>query len=253
MLVRARAFGMKPVACERALSSIKAAGLNVEECSTIDEVCSVADIVSLHVPLTPETRGLIGRPQLEALKPGAILVNTSRGGLIDREAMLWALETKGLRVGLDVYDDEPAGGEGTITDPIVDHPQVYGTHHIGASTQQAQDAVADEVVSMIASFMQRGEVPNVVNLAAETPAKWQLVVRHMDRVGVLANVLDVLKRNEINVQEIENIVFDGAHAASCRIRVDTKPGDEVLSTLRSFGDDIFGVQLVAVPKAAPTA
>jgi hypothetical protein len=66
-------------------------------------------------------------------------------------------------------------------------------------------------------------------------------------------VLDVLKRNEINVQEIENIVFDGAHAASCRIRVDTKPGDEVLSTLRSFGDDIFGVQLVAVPKAAPTA
>lgn len=242
LLVRARAFGMRTLICERDASAT--ADISPSSLRTIDQICAEADVISLHVPLTTETRGMIGRTQLAAMKRGTILINTARGGLIDREALLDAIKGKGLRVGLDVYDDEPAAGDDTIKDPIVDSPSVYGTHHIGASTQQAQDAVGADVVSIVGRFKLAGDVPNAVNMARETPATWQLVVRHVDRVGVLAGVLDALRRGDVNVQEVENSVFAGARAAICRLRLDTRPSDEVLGAIDELGDDIIGLQLV---------
>lgn len=242
LLVRARAFGMRVLVCERDASAT--ADLNPSTLRTLDQICAEADVISLHVPLTTETRGFIGRPQLGAMKRGAILINTARGGLVDREALLEAIQAKGLRVGLDVYDEEPAAGDDMIRDPIVDCPAVYGTHHIGASTQQAQDAVGADVVSIVGRFKQAGDVPNAVNMARETPATWQLVVRHVDRVGVLAGVLDALRRGDVNVQEVENTVFAGARAAICRLRLDTRPSNDVLEAIVGLGDDIIGTQLV---------
>lgn len=244
VLVRARAFGMKPLVCERDAAALALGALGAHEITDVDTICEKADVISLHVPLTPQTRGLIGRPQLQTMKPGAILVNTARGGLVDREALVEAIETRGLRVGLDVFDDEPAGGDGVITDPVVDIPSVYGTHHIGASTQQAQDAVGADVVAIIKRFKELGDVPSAVNMARETPATWQLVVRHVDKVGVLAEVLGALRRADVNVQEIENKVFAGAAAATCRLRLDSRPTDEALAAIEGLGDAIFGVQLV---------
>lgn len=242
LLVRARAFGMRVLVCEP--NPAAAAGIPTPDLRTVDEICAEADIISLHVPLTGATRGMIGRAQLAAMKRGAILINTARGGLIDRGAMLEAITTNGLRVGLDVYDDEPADGEGVIDDPVVDNPGVTGTHHIGASTQQAQDAVGAEVVNLVSRFKLTGGVPSAVNLARETPARWQLVVRLVDRIGVLAGVLDALRRGEVNVQEVENQVFAGAEAAICRLRLDTRPSDDVLAAIDGMGDDIIGMQLV---------
>ena len=102
-------------------------------------------------------------------------------------------------------------------------PSVYGTHHIGASTDQAQEAIAAETVRIIRTYKETGKVPNVVNLAKQTPATHMLVVRHRDKPGVLAHVFEYLRVAHLNVQETENIIFDGAHAAVARINLDGAP------------------------------
>ena len=154
------------------------------------------DILSVHLALKPETKGLVDAALLARLKPGAMVINTSRGELVDSEALAAAVQEKGLRVGLDVFGAEPATATGEMNDPIAGLPGVYGTHHIGASTMQAQEAIAAETVRIVRTYMETGKVPNVVNLARKTPASHMLVVRHRDRPGVLAHVFEHLRAGE---------------------------------------------------------
>jgi D-3-phosphoglycerate dehydrogenase / 2-oxoglutarate reductase len=123
---------------------------------------------------------------------------------------------------------------------------VYGTHHIGASTEQAQEAIAAETVRIVRTFKESGRVPNVVNLARRTPATHMLVVRHRDRPGVLAHVFDALRSGNINVQETENIVFEGAQAAVARINLDGPPPAPLLNEIESGNPDILSLQLVTL-------
>ena len=95
---------------------------------------------------------------------------------------------------------------------------------------------------IVGAFAAGGSVPNCVNLTVRSPARWQIVVRHHDRVGVLASVLNLLKENEINVQEVDNRIFDGAKAAVCRILLDDRPAEELLVRLQSE-DDVLHVEL----------
>jgi D-3-phosphoglycerate dehydrogenase len=133
-----------------------------------------------------------------------------------------------------------------FTDAIGNEAGVYGTHHIGASTDQAQEAIATETVRIIQSFKETGQVPNVVNLAQRTPATHRLVVRHRDRPGVLAQVLDTIKAEQINVQEMENIVFEGAEAAVARINLDKAPSDDALEHLRASNEDIIELNVLGI-------
>ena len=149
-------------------------------------------------------------------------------------------------MALDVFRDEPAGGTGTFADPIVQAPGVYGTHHIGASTEQAQEAIAAETVRIVRTFRETGRVPNAVNLATWTPATHKLIVRHRDRPGVLAHVFDQLRGASINVQETENIIFAGAEAAVARINLDGRPSDAVLALITSGNEDVLSVQVVEI-------
>ncbi|HKE55843.1 MAG TPA: ACT domain-containing protein, partial [Pyrinomonadaceae bacterium] len=121
---------------------------------------------------------------------------------------------------------------------------LYGTHHIGASTDQAQEAIAAETVRIVKEFKKTGQVPNVINLARQTPATHRLVVRHLDRPGVLAKVLEAIKAEQINVQEMENIVFEGAAAAVARINLDNAPSSQMLERLRAEGTDIIELNLI---------
>src|SRR5205814_10057150 len=139
----------------------------------------------------------------DAMREGAYFINTSRGEVVDQDALRRAMREKNVRAGLDVYAAEPAGGAGEFTDDIAREPNLYGTHHIGASTDQAQEAIAAETVRIVREFKETGKVPNVVNLARQTPATHRLVVRHLDRPGVLAAVLEATKSEHINVQEME--------------------------------------------------
>lgn len=203
-----------------------------------------ADVLSVHVALTPETKGLVNAALLERMKPGAVLVNTARGEVIDYPALAAAVRQKHLRVGLDVFANEPTASVGEIRDDLVALPGVYGTHHIGASTEQAQEAIAAETVRIIRSFKETGRVPNVVNLATRTPATHMLVVRHRDRPGVLAHVFNNLRRDNLNVQETENIVFEGAQAAVARINLDGQPSAALCDRMKAENADILDLQVV---------
>jgi D-3-phosphoglycerate dehydrogenase / 2-oxoglutarate reductase len=246
MIPRAKAFGMPVVAWSRSLTNEKAAELGVERMETPLDVARVADIVSVHVALKPDTRMLIGPDFFQAMREGAYLINTSRGEVVDQGALVAAIHSKGVRAGLDVFAVEPTAAVAEFTDPIVHEAGVYGTHHIGASTDQAQEAIAAETVRIIQSFKETGQVPNVVNLAQRTPATHRLVVRHRDRPGVLAQVLDAIKAEQINVQEMENIVFEGAEAAVARINLDKAPSQATLDQLRANNADIIELNVLEI-------
>jgi D-3-phosphoglycerate dehydrogenase len=178
------------------------------------------------------------------MKPGAMLINTARAEVLDYGAVAEAVRNQDLRVGLDVFANEPTGAEGTYDDPLLRLPNVIGTHHIGASTDQAQEAIAAETVRIVKTFMETGRVPNVVNLATQTPATHMLVVRHRDKPGVLAHVFERLRQQNLNVQETENIIFDGAHAAIARINLDGEPSRDTLTAIATGHDEIINLQLV---------
>ena len=223
----------------------------IELAPTPGEVAARADVLSIHLALGPETKGLVNTALLERLRPGAILINTARGEVVDEAAVAAAVRDRGLRVGLDVFANEPSGASGAFADPLIAQPGVYGTHHIGASTEQAQEAIAAETVRIITSYKETGRVPNVVNLARKTPATHMLVVRHRDRPGVLAHVFDHLRQANLNVQETENIVFEGAEAAVARINLDGRPSVEVCERIKTGNDNVFDLQVVDLQRREP--
>jgi D-3-phosphoglycerate dehydrogenase len=244
MIPRARGFGMPVVAWSRSLTPETAEQLRIEYKASLENVASPSDVVSVHLALNAQTRGLIGAKFFERMRPGAYFINTSRAEVVDSDALNRAVREKGIRAGLDVFDKEPVGGTGEFAEEIVKAGLVYGTHHIGASTDQAQEAIAAETVRIVKCFEETGKVPNVVNLAKATPAICALVVRHLDRPGVLASVLDTISAARINVQEMENIVFEGAEAAVARINLETEPGGEMLEEIRASNPDILEIGLI---------
>ena len=250
MARRAHAFGMPIVVWSRRFATGKDDVANepipLTAAKSPEEVAEKSDVLSVHLALTGETRGLVNAAVLGKLKPGACFVNTARAEVVDYAALEQAIRERKLRVGLDVFANEPKDATGTFADAIASLPNVYGTHHIGASTDQAQDAIAAETVRIITSYKDTGKVPNVVNLAKKTPATHMLVVRHVDRPGVLAHVFDRLRGNAINVQETENVIFEGAQAAVARINIDGKPPDGLLREIYSGNSDILDLHVVSI-------
>ena len=232
MIGIAKGFGMNVVAWSRSLTAERADELGVKALGSPEAVAAAADVVSVHVALNDGTRGLCGSSFFTAMKPGALFINTSRGEVVDEDALIAAIDN-GVRAGLDVYADEPAGGSGEYSGAIGKLTDVYGTHHIGASTAQAQEAIAAEAVRVISVFASTGDVPNAVNIAAVTPAVCALVVRHLDRPGVLAACLDAISGAGINVQEMSNTVFEGSAAAVARISLEHRPDDALLAAIRA--------------------
>lgn len=248
VITRAQAFGMRVVVWSRSLSDAQAHGLGVERAPTPEDAARRADAVTVHLALTPETRGRIGQSVFDAMKPGACFVNTARGEIVDQAALLRAVADKGVRAGLDVFEKEPSAAQGDFDDSIVDHPNVYGTHHIGASTDEAEEAVGEEVLHIVAAYRDGKPIPNCVNLSRRTPATHLLVVRHQDKVGVLAHVLGMLRQAGLNVQEMQNIVFSSggdAKAACARIGVMGAPPPETVAGIAAH-EAVFAVSVVEV-------
>ncbi|MEI7706091.1 MAG: 3-phosphoglycerate dehydrogenase family protein [Deltaproteobacteria bacterium] len=241
---RARAMGMPVVAWSRSLDEKGAKELGVERAPDLEALARRSDVLSVHLALAKETRGAISRAVLEALRPGAIFLNTARAEVVDQEALLELARAGRIRVGTDVFAGEPEKGQADFASELAKLPNVYGTHHIGASTAQAQDAIARETVRIVESFLRTGRVPNCVNVARRTPARSRLVVRHFDKVGVLANVLGLIREAGINVEEVQNTVFEEAQAASCAIDLDDAPPAELLERIRARKDEVLFVDRV---------
>lgn len=226
---RASAFGLQVSAIARPQRSAdiraRANRVGVTWVDDLPELARTCDILSFHVALTDGTRGMVNRSLLEHVRRGTWIINTSRGEIIDDAALLAALDDKDLRAGLDVYNDEPSSSTGTFESALAAHPNVYGTHHIGASTEQAQRAIAAEVVAMLEDYA-HGEVRNCVNIVSQPLGTATVVVRHIDDVGVLSEVLDVLRSHDLNVEQMHNTIFAGRRAAVATIHLSgTLPED----------------------------
>jgi D-3-phosphoglycerate dehydrogenase len=227
---RANAFGMHVYGKD--ISRIE--GVDYKDFSEMDKVLPLADIVTVHLPATAQTKNLFNKEMFSYMKKGAYFINTSRPSVVDEEALLEAIEERDLKVALDVFQTEPEQKTGSVTaEKLQNNDNVYVTHHIGASTQQAQEAVADEVIHIIHDYMTSGIIPHWVNRARLRDKYYQLVVKHYDKPGVLASVLDVLKNGDINVEEVENIVFDGGQVATCTMKLAQKANEDMLKSIRN--------------------
>lgn len=243
VISRAKAFGLRVIGWSKSLTREKAAALDIHFAGTVENLVTQSDIISVHIALKPETRGLINKNIISLMKPGTIFLNTSRAEVVDEAALAEAVQSGKIKVGTDVFAGEPEDKKGEFRSLFASLPNVYGTHHIGASTEQAQNAVAEEVVAIIGEFVKQGNVRNWVNRARKTTAAWQLVVRHYDKPGVLANVLGDLKASHINVEEMENVIFDGGQTACATIKLQQRPSDEVLTKIRLRNDEVLQASL----------
>jgi D-3-phosphoglycerate dehydrogenase len=241
--VRAKSFGMQVAAWSRNLTHESADALGLIYCETPLEVARASDAVSINVAANAETKNLVDAAFLAAMRPGAYLINTSRGSVVDEAALADAVRTRGIRAGLDVFIDEPAGATGETASAIVREPGVYVTHHVGASTEQAQTAIAHEVLRIVEAYKESGSVPNCVNRLAKSSATHVLAVRHLNRPGVLAHVFRELADRSINVEEVENIIYHGAKATLARVHLDKSAGPEALEAIRAGNSDIISVEL----------
>ena len=246
---RAAAFGMKVITIARsrdAATEERIKELGIETVADLNAMAAASDIVTIHVPAGSSTKRMIDAAFLTRLRPGAVLINTSRGDVLDEEAVLAAIDGQGLRLGIDVFDAEPTDGTGSFESRLARHPAVYTTHHIGASTAQAQEAIAAEVVAMIGDYA-RGIVRNVVNLMPPPPVGSVMVIRHYDRVGVLSTVLEALKRAGLNVLDMQNVIFAGAGAAVATIHVEGEIAETVRAEVSESSDIIYVTVRPALP------
>jgi D-3-phosphoglycerate dehydrogenase / 2-oxoglutarate reductase len=244
VIIRAKAFGMRVIAWSRSFTQEKADELGIERAEFLEELIPLCDVISVHLALKPETRKIISKSIIASMKQNAIFLNTSRNEIVDETALFEAAKSGEIRVGSDVFSGEPEDATSPFTNTLVSLPNVYGTHHIGASTEQAQTAIANEVVAIIQQYKDRGTVKNWVNRTQVTAAKYQLVIRHFDKPGVLANVLADLKTAEINIQEIENLIFEGTQTACCTMKLNAKPNDATLASISGRTQEVIQAQLV---------
>jgi len=207
-------------------------GVQIKDFSEMDQLLPLCDVVSIHLPATPQTKGLFNKQLLSYMKDGAYLINTSRHDIVIEDDLLEAIKEKNIRYACDVFKGEPEGKSGEVSSKLQNNPNIYVTHHIGASTQQAQDAVAEETIRIIKHFVHSGVIDHWVNRAKITDAHYQLVVKHYDKPGVLAAVLDVIRQGNINVEEIENIIFEGGIAACCTMKLKSAVTADMLKAMR---------------------
>ena len=230
--VARRALGMEMnvIGWSRRLTPAIAKALDIGYCATLDELADSADAVSVHLAATKDTKGLLGESFFGRLKPGALFINTARSEVVDGAALKTALAAGKLRAALDVFENEPAGGEAPFADTELAARLAAASPHIGASTDQAEEAIAEETVRVAKTFLETGKPVNAVN-----PRKLHngvpLVVRHYNRVGVLANILGELRAEGINIEEMENTIFDGELAACCALILDKTPSEALMQRI----------------------
>jgi len=238
---RALAFGMNVYGKDIA----RIEGVQIKDFSEMDQLLPLCDVVSIHLPATPQTKGLFNKEMFSYMKDGAYLINTSRQDIVIEDDLLEAINEKNIRFGCDVFSGEPESKTGEVKSKLQNNPNIYVTHHIGASTAQAQDAVAQETINIINHFVHSGVIDHWVNRANITDAHYQLVVKHYDKPGVLAGVLDLLRAGDINIEEIENVIFDGGLAASCTMKLKNAANADMLKKM-SENTNVISVSHVEI-------
>ncbi len=230
LIKRAQALQMEILAYSPNFTPKKASELGVTYCQSLEMIEEQADIISVNVAYNEDTHHLINERFLSSIKENVILINTSRGEVIDSVALKKAIKDKGLKVGLDVYENEPAAGDKIFEDKEL-ASKIACTPHIGASTLQAAESIAAEVVKIVDTYKKTGQAIHCVNIRPRSEEGTSLIIRHINTVGVLAEVLHVLRDDGINVEEMENTIFRGGKAASCVLKVDKEPAGDIIEKM----------------------
>ena len=238
---KAQGLGMEIIAWSRSLTEEQAVELGIEYKGTMNEVATESDVLSLHLASNDDTRGIINKDFLAQMKDGSILINSARGEVVNTKDLMAAIKEKGLRVGSDVFEDEPAGGKADFNDTEF-ASLITCTPHVGASTDQSTAAVADEVINIIKTYKNTGKPLNGVNQRQKSTAQNNLVIRHFNQVGVLAGVFDALRYEKINIEEMENMIFETGCAASCSLKLDVEPSAALIEKIAS-GENIIQVMM----------
>ncbi|MFO0828109.1 MAG: NAD(P)-dependent oxidoreductase [Phycisphaerales bacterium] len=244
---RGQAFGMRVIAWSPSLTEEQCDAAGVDYVANLSNLARLADVVSVSVASTAATDGLIGERFLSAMRVGATLVNTSRSSVIDEQALAKAVVDRQLRCGLDVFEGEPPSGVGSFNNPLAHNRSVYGTHHVGASTEQAHRATSAEAARIVLAFVDGGTIPNCVNRAAATPATAVLTVRHLNRPGVLAHIFYTLGQAQINVEEMENVIYEGGEAGCAKVHLSRPPSEEHIVTIRK-NPNVLGTVLTLIKR-----
>ena len=199
---------------------------NAREVASLDELLSISDVVSLHVPETPQTQNLIGSAQMAAMKPGSHLINASRGTVVDIDALALALESRHLHgAAIDVFPVEPQGNDAVFSSPLTRFDNVILTPHIGGSTSEAQVNIGTEVAAKLVRYSNNGSTTSAVNFPEvalpEHTGRSRLLHIHRNVPGVLAQVNERLSAAGINIaaqylstfEELGYVVIDVDSAA----------------------------------------
>lgn len=241
---RARAFALRVLAWTPRGPTEAAADDGVTWCHWPRELARQSDMVTV-LAVEPPGEVLVDAEFLQSLPIGASLVHLGHPGAVDEAALMAAVEKRRLRVAVDTFGTEPTGESGRFRSRLCELPGVVVTPRIATLTAQARAATADEVVRVVRAFVVSGEVRHCLNLCERSPATWQLVLRVRDQVGVMAAVLEAVRADGINAQEISSRVFTGAKAAWCTISLDERPSTEALEAIRAL-PDVLHLELRAV-------
>ncbi len=243
---RARAFEMNLLAWSPTLTPEPAAASGVNFCAWPRELARQSDMVTVYAPQQETEEVLVDAEFLQNMRAGAYIVYVGHPAALDEMALAQIAKERHLRVAYDISAPHLAGSDaGRFRSRLQALPNVIGTHHLADRTKQAYEATAGELVRVIREFLVAGEVVNCVNILEHSPATWQLVLRLRDTVGVLASVLDHVRADGINVEEVSSRVFTGAQAGFCTIALDERPSAEALNAIREL-DGVLHLELRAL-------
>lgn len=214
------------------------------ERTDVYELIKRSDYITVHIPGGGDTEHLIGTKELASMKPTACLINTSRSVVVDQNALAEALKNGSIAgAAVDVYDNEPPADGTEFTSDFKDTPNLYGTHHIGASTEEAQEAVADEVVRIVKNYKGSGEVLNCVNETKGDNA-CLLIIRLVNKPGSLAAVFQLLASEQVNVEEMDHVVYSDHDTAGAHIRLSKAPSESTLELIQADKTHVLGVEVL---------
>jgi len=247
--VRAKSFGMDVCATDPFVTPEQARALGIEYFFTPIEVARASDILTFHVPATPETRGMINSAFIGQCKESVVLINTSRGDIVNEQELLHELnERPNLWYACDVYQGEPALKEGDFVHALAQHPRVYGTHHIGASTKQAENAIGQEALRMILQYHRTRKVDaaNLVNMQVRQLATHSVMIRHYGQQGALTTLMGLLREAGFKTLDFENRAFkDGASfTATINVECNNLPCLEGITKMISEQEDVIHCTVV---------
>ncbi|GEM_PF-614538 len=228
------------------LSQDAASRHGVRACSWPRELARQSDMIAAHVPRQEADGMLVDAEFLENMRPGAYLVFAGHPAGLDTNALAEIAPRRKLRVACDLSAPQLTGSDtGRFKNRLGELPDVLATFGLADRTQQAWEATAAEVVRVVREFLVAGTVRNCVNLLESSPATWQLLLRLRDTVGVMAAIMDHIRADGINAQEIQARVFAGAKAAWCVIALDERPSAEGLDAIRKL-DGVLHLELRAL-------